>query len=130
MKHVFVLLAATVLLLETGCVTGRRSIALPIQPVAAVPPTKGDIRISEVVDNRQFENKPSQPSTPSIDGDVNTLSSEQKNVMIGRQRNTYGKAMGDVSLAPGDSVNKRVRALMEQGLQQRGYRVISDDTAA
>jgi uncharacterized lipoprotein YajG len=49
--------------------------------------------------------------------------------MIGRQRNTYGKALGDISLEAGDSVTQRVQLLVEQALQQRGYRVSADATA-
>jgi uncharacterized lipoprotein YajG len=48
--------------------------------------------------------------------------------MIGRQRNTWGKAMGDISLRDDDSVTKRVRLLVEEGLRRRGYGISSDAT--
>jgi hypothetical protein len=43
--------------------------------------------------------------------------------MIGRQRNTFGHAMGDIMLPAGESLTKRVRALVEQALKQNGYQI-------
>lgn len=120
------LLALSFIFIGTGCVLGRRTIALPVQTLTKPAATKGAIHIANVTDNRRFENKPSDPSTPSIDGDVTSLSIEQKNMMIGRQRNGYGKAMGDIALMPGDSVNQRVRLLVEHALEQRGYEISTD----
>ena len=88
--------------------------------------TKGHVYIAAITDDRQFENRPPEPSTPSIDGDVTKLSAEQKDQMIGRQRNGFGKAMGDIALPSGDSVTKRVRLLVEQGLARGGYRITTD----
>ena len=91
---------------------------------------EGRVYIALVTDDRHFENKPSDPSTPSIDGDVTKLSADQKDQMIGRQRGGFGKAMGDIGLADGDAVTKRVRLLVEQGLSRKGYQVVSDPKAA
>ncbi|HEY4248978.1 MAG TPA: hypothetical protein VGM64_19290 [Lacunisphaera sp.] len=118
------------LLLTSGCVTGRRTVSLPVHslgtPAAA---SKGDFLISSVTDNRHFENKPSDPSTPSIDGDVNSLTPDQKASMIGRQRNTYGHAMGDIALPASDSVVQRTQELLKDALEQRGYHVTQDAAA-
>ena len=46
--------------------------------------------------------------------------------MIGRQRNSFGHAEGDIKLPTGDSVTKRVRLLVEQGLRRDGYQVSTD----
>jgi hypothetical protein len=124
------LVVSPLLLLTSGCVTGRRTVSLPVHSLGAPAATsKGDFFISAVTDNRHFENKPSDPSTPSIDGDATSLSVEQKNSMIGRQRNTYGHAMGDIALPSGDSVVQRTQALLKEALQQRGYRVTQDAAA-
>lgn len=131
MKLPLLFLAATAtLLLQTGCVVGRRTVALPIPSLGSATATKGDFYIGEVTDNRRFENKPPAPSTPSIDGDVNSMSALQKSTMIGRQRNTYGKAMGDIALPADDSVSKRARLLLEEGLKLRGYQISADPQAA
>ena len=49
--------------------------------------------------------------------------------MIGRQRNTWGKAMGDIGLKDNDSVTKRVRLLVEEGLRRKGYGISVDPKA-
>ena len=103
--------------------------ALPVPAVGANGSSRGDICVTSVTDARQFQNKPSDPSTPSIDGDVHTLSAEQKSLMIGRQRNTYGMAMGDIALPDGDSVTQRAKLLVEEALKHRGYKISSDPTA-
>lgn len=107
--------------LTSGCVTGRRMIALDT-PVQTAPATsKGSVAIGAITDQRRFENKPSSPSTPSIDGDVNSASKDSLKGMIGRQRNGYGAAMGDVALAGGATVESQTRALITEGLKRRGY---------
>lgn len=87
---------------------------------------KGDIRITEVTDARQFMNEPSDPSIPSIDGDVTTMNEAIKSVMIGRQRNTWGQAMGDIALPVGQTVQERTQKLIEEGLKQKGYSISTD----
>lgn len=132
MKRILALVASScaVLFLATGCVVGRRTIDLPVAALSApTAPAKGEARIAAITDDRKFENQPSDPSTPSIDGDVTTMSTELKATMIGRQRNTYGHAMGDIALPAGDSVEKRVRLLIEQGLQRRGYQISTSESA-
>lgn len=106
-----------------GCVTGRRNIDLEV-PTAQkiVNGSKGTISIGPVVDKRRFENQPDDPSTPSIDGDVGGQSAAQKSKMIGRQRNTWGKAMGDISLAS-QTVESQTRLLVAEAFKRRGYAV-------
>ena len=129
MKLYLVLLSLAAVFTQTGCVTGRRTFSVPIPtaPVGAV--TKGSIFISSITDDRIFQNKPSDPSIPSIDGDVSSLSAAEKDRMIGRQRNTWGKAWGDIALADNDTVTKRVRALVEEGLRRKGFEISNDPAA-
>jgi uncharacterized lipoprotein YajG len=117
--------------LQTGCVTGRRTFDLPVTAVATTPEAgRGVVYIASVTDDRKFENKPSDPSVPSIDGDVNKISAAQKDHMIGRQRNTFGHAMGDISLPVDETVTRKARFLVEQGLRSGGYRVTDDPNAS
>jgi uncharacterized lipoprotein YajG len=119
------------LALQTGCVVGRRTLDLPLPAAtAAAQASKGSVYIASVSDDRKFENKPDDPSVPSIDGDVNKMSAADKDHMIGRQRNGFGKAMGDIGLPPDDTVTKKARALIEQGLRSSGYRVTDDPHAS
>jgi Uncharacterized lipoprotein len=123
-------LVGIAIVLQTGCVTGRRSFALPVQSHDIPPATQGKVYIAAVTDEREFQNKPSDPSIPSIDGDVTKLSAQEKDRMIGRQRNGFGGAMGDIALPTDDSVTKRVRLLVEQGLKRKGYEISPDSSAA
>jgi uncharacterized lipoprotein YajG len=116
--------------LQTGCVVGRRTLDLPVPAAAATTEgNRGSVYVASVSDARKFENKPSDPSVPSIDGDVNKMSAAEKDHMIGRQRNSFGHAMGDIGLPADDSVTKKARTLVEQGLRSSGYRVTDDPKA-
>jgi hypothetical protein len=117
------------LILLTGCVVGRRTVDLPVQSFSNSPEGKGEIFIGSIEDNRVFQNKPSDPSIPSIDGNVHSLTPKEKGMMIGRQRSGYGRAMGDVALPADDSVIERTRRLLEEGFRSRGYRIASDSSA-
>lgn len=117
-------LLAITLLACGGCVVGRRNIDLEV-PTAAklVDGSKGSVSIVSVVDQRKFENKPDDPSTPSIDGDVTTMTAADQAKMIGRQRNGYGKAMGDIALANEQTVDGEMRLLLTEAFKRRGYSV-------
>lgn len=130
MKLPLLVFAAATLLLQSGCVVGRRTLTLTVPTISGGPATKGKACVVAVTDDRVFQNKPRDPSTPSIDGDVNTISAAQKDVMIGRQRNGYGHAMGDIGLPEGQSVTKTMRKLVEEGLWRSGYQVVTTPDGA
>ena len=109
--------------LNAGCATGRRTIALDVPASTAAAADKGAISIAKVTDERHFEDKPAEASTPSIDGDVSTASRETLKTMIGRQRGGFGAALGDVALTPPATVETEVQALITEGLKRRGYTV-------
>lgn len=129
-KPLVIIVSSLICLFASGCVVGRRTVALPVNSLGSAGGAKGAIFVSNVDDARVFENQPKNASTPSIDGDVTKISQDQRAQMIGRQRNTYGKAMGDIALPEGDSVTKRARALLEEGLRRHGYAIASEATAA
>jgi hypothetical protein len=123
-------LAFCVALGTSGCVVGRRSIDLDVPSAqVTVPAAKGTIAIRSITDNRTFENKPASPSTPSIDGDVTKVSRDQLKTMIGRQRNGYGMAMGDIDLAGGGTVELEMRQLLEEGFKRNGYQIVDAASA-
>lgn len=117
------LVLAAICAVNTGCVTGRRVITLQVPTAPASATDKGPISVAKVTDERHFENNPPQASIPSIDGDVKKASKEMLDTMIGRQRNGFGKAMGDVAVAPPETVETQVQALVSEGLKRRGYAV-------
>jgi len=127
MKHTPLLACLSLLaIFQTGCVVGRRSFDLTVPPTAIASSQKGAIAIGDVKDARLFMNRPPDPSTPSIDGDIGTMTEAQKAQMIGRQRNTYGMAMGDVALPLNITIKDKARSLVENGLKHRGYSISGD----
>jgi uncharacterized lipoprotein YajG len=129
MRVPYLAIGAALLIFQSGCVTGRRELTLTVPAQAATGVATGRVFLAAVTDDRQFQNKPDDPSSPSIDGDVSNLSAQDKDRMVGRQRNGFGHAMGDVSLAANDSVTKQVRSLIEQGLQAKGFQLTPDPAA-
>ena len=117
------------LILLTGCPFGRRTVDLPVQSFLNSPGGKGEIFIGSIEDKRVFQNQPSDPSMPSIDGNVHSLTPKEKGLMVGRQRDGYGRARGDIALPADDSVVDRTRRLLEEGFSSRGYSITSDSSA-
>src|SRR3954468_22087141 len=128
LRSLFLLLALLVSM-QTGCALGRRTLPLEIPKLDVVPTTRGNISVSPVQDQRRFQNKPSDPSVPSIDGDVNTLTAAQRNGMIARQRGGFGMAAGDVALPASQNVNRVTQNLVEEALKHHGYSLGSGGAA-
>lgn len=125
LKLAFVVVAA----LLSGCVTGTRTIDLAPPAPTSTGDASGTIYIGDITDKRVFEAKPADPSTPSVKGDLAKTSKEKLKTLIGRQRNGYGKAMGDVALPDGASVETEMRDMLKSGLEARGYTVTDDKNA-
>jgi hypothetical protein len=123
---VLVLVVLSIIGLTSGCVTGRRSFGVDVPTAESYSknPDKGSVAVGPVNDAREFENKPDSPSTPSINGDVKLLSAEAKSTFIGRQRNGFGHALGDIVLPEGQNVQGKVTELLREGLKRRGYNVV------
>lgn len=116
----------------TGCATSRSELKLSapkaVTPVAAT--TKGAVFIRNITDQRQFEQAPSDPSVPSLgfEGATNA-DTTLKARAIGRKRNTYGKAMGDVLLDDGQTVTQVMRENLIAAFTEAGYKVETDPMA-
>lgn len=123
MKKCILVLAAASALLSSGCVVGRRTVDLSIPQAGSYPTARGAVIIGKIEDKRGFENKPSDPATPSIDGDATQMDAATKSTMIGRQRNGYGGAMGDIALPKDRSVILLTRELLSESLKRNGYSV-------
>jgi len=128
MKYPVVLLVSFVgICVTSGCVTGRRSFGVDVPPAESYTKNsaKGTISIGQVSDERHFENKPDEPSTPSINGDVNLLTPDARSTFIGRQRGSFGHAWGDITLPEGQTVQGKVAELIREGLKRRGFEVVT-----
>ncbi len=114
----------------TGCVTGTRNLEnLQVPEYSNDKNASGNVYIAQVSDNRVFQHKPDSPSIPSVKGDLKATSKETLATLIGRQRNGYGAAMGDVAMPEGETVHDAVRELLTEGLESRGYTVVDDKSA-
>ena len=122
------LLIATLVL--GGCATSRSELRLtsPAETQAKVEKAGAPTAIIRTVkDERTFEQAPKQPSTPSLgfEGAAQATAAAKLRA-IGRKRNTYGMALGDVFLQDGQTVESVVRENLASALREAGYNVRSD----
>ncbi|MBR9911169.1 MAG: flagellar biosynthesis protein [Gammaproteobacteria bacterium] len=115
-----------------GCATNRSEITLDspgVLPVASAPLSGRTVFIRSVSDERVFEQAPGNPSVPSLGfGGADQATAEIKARAIGRKRNSFGKALGDVLLQNGQTVEEVVRENLAAALQQAGYQISSEAT--
>lgn len=119
---------ATSTLLFTGCATKRGEVALqvPAATKAEVVPSNGkQVYINSVVDKRVFEIKPPEPSIPSLDPSE-PQSDAIKARAVGRKRNGYGMALGDILLNENQSVSSVIKDSLKEALMDKGYQVIEN----
>jgi hypothetical protein len=115
-----------------GCATSRSELKLTSPtPVAAAGATIGAVFIRTVNDQRSFEQAPSDPSIPSLGFEGTAqASADVKARAIGRKRNGFGKALGDVLLDDGQTVAAVVRENLAAAFTEAGYKVETDPLAA
>jgi len=112
-----------------GCATSRSEIKLQSPVVSPATTAAGAGRvivIKSVTDERVFEQAPSDPSTPSLGfGGSDYASTQEKSHAIGRKRNSFGQALGDVLLQKGQAVEDVIRTNLGVALEDSGYQVKS-----
>lgn len=123
LKSVFLLLVFGALL--SGCAIRGSEFDVPVAPVtkASVAPTKAKVAVVDVRDLRQFVIDPRSPYIPSLeDDDVDNKAKTER--ALGRKRDTYGRAGGNVTLPPGKTVSGVVVQVLESALADKGYAVV------
>ncbi|MBI3900429.1 MAG: flagellar biosynthesis protein [Gammaproteobacteria bacterium] len=106
----------------SGCISGRETLDLRISP-STNSQTGRAVQIVRVTDHRTFELKPTDPATPSLkDGKIQNKAITSR--AIARKRNNYGKAMGDVVLPQGRTVENLVEEAIAKSFREAGYRVV------
>jgi len=107
----------------SACAVTRSEVAVPSQSstqaesgmaVVLVPP----------VDARRFEAAPTDPSVPSLKMADQITNPEITSRALGRKRNGYGMAMGDVLLNPPQTASTLVGDAVKAGLRDSGFRVV------
>ena len=111
----------------SGCAASRSELDVPV-PVSSVAPTKGAVKIVEVLDKRVFEIDPRSPSTPSVRG--NEIQNKAlTDRAVGRKRGGWGNAWGDVVLPEGETVSNLVEKTLSAALAEKGYAVVPKGSA-
>jgi hypothetical protein len=117
-------IAIGILLLGSGCATNRGVLDVKID-VPENPVSDKAVSIVRVTDIRQFEVAPRDASVPSLRGD-GTNDPALKARAIARKRNGYGKALGDIVLPEGRSIEDLAREALTKAFIEAGYKVIDD----
>lgn len=106
-----------------GCAAGRGVVDVSA-PQGTNPATGKYVRIDTVQDKRTFTVAPPQADMASLDpGEDGSDASKAR--AIGRKRNSYGKALGDVVLPPGKTVSGLIETALATGFQEAGYVVVT-----
>ncbi|WP_333680175.1 hypothetical protein [Dyella sp.] len=134
MRKLMAAVALTAVLLMSGCATSRSEIKLHSPTVVSPTTTESSgqhvVVIGKITDERVFAEAPDDPSTPTLGfGGADKATAEIKARAVGRKRNTYGKALGDVLLQPGQTVEGTVRENLVAAFEQAGYRVKEESGA-
>ena len=88
-----------------SCATNRGYLNVPVDTGSLSAPNGKQVYIRSITDNRQFQDKPLSADIPSLGfGGLNNATPEIKSRAIARKRNSYGKALGDILLEEGQTV--------------------------
>ncbi len=112
----------SMVVLGSGCATNRGIIDVRV-PHIQIPMEGQSVAITRVTDMRKFELAPPEASIPSLkNGEINDKSITLR--AIARKRNGFGKAMGDILLPEGRTVEDLVRESATKALSEKGYVVV------
>ncbi|MBY5985937.1 hypothetical protein KUW18_17765 [Halomonas sp. DP5Y7-2] len=132
MKRSLLIATAMAVLLLQGCATSRSTVNIPAPDPATVTATAThaipgpSLYIRNVTDQRHFEEAPRSADIPSLGFEGATAATaERKARAIGRKRNGFGKALGDVQLPEGTTVTDLIRAYASEGFEDAGWHVVA-----
>jgi len=127
MQKVKVLLLAVMVVLLAGCATSRSMIDIPASaPQTAqtpVPSNGRTVYIHAVRDKRSFQESPPSPDIPSLDPSE-ASSDDIRRRAVGRKRNTWGKALGDILLKEGTTIESLTSSAIQRAFSEKGYMVL------
>ena len=100
--------------------TGNQTVRMVVPKSAGnLMPEKGRVTIVGIEDKRTFERDPDEPSVPSVSPGIHAETSRE--TLVGRRRDTFGRAHGNVMLMKGVTVPEKVREIVGEGLARKGY---------
>lgn len=110
------------IVMASGCATSRGILDVRISP-SSNPSSGKAVTIVSVSDQRQFELRPNNASIPSLkNGEISDSTITDR--AIARKRNGYGKALGDILLPEGRTVQALTREALTRAFREAGYRVL------
>lgn len=112
-----------------GCATNRGvvTVTAPQKTVAAQTSGKS-VFLRSVTDSRIFEERPKRPEIPSLGfGGAGKAADDIRKRAIGRKRNSFGKALGDILLDENSSVELLVADTLRNSFHELGYTVVADE---
>lgn len=115
--------------LLSGCAATRSTFDVPIAQAPA-DAARGFVKITQVRDQRRFEAAPRNPSTPSLQNPDEIDDPAIASRAIARKRGGYGKAMADILLPEGRTVEQLVREAVTQAVREQGYAVVDEPSPA
>jgi len=131
MQKIKALLLVAAVVLLAGCATSRSVIDVPSsvpQNVHTATTVNGkSVYIDIVRDSRSFQVNPPSPNIPSLDPSE-ASSDAIKLRAIGRKRNSYGKALGDILLKDGITVESLVSSAIRRAFAENGYRILDNSS--
>ena len=113
-----------VALVITGCATSRSNLDVQIPKAENAQSNGKQVYINSVSDKRTFQVSPPNPDIPSLDPSEDQ-NEQIKLRAIGRKRNGFGKALGDMLLKEGETVQSLTNQSIQQAFTEKGYTVLS-----
>jgi len=92
-------------------------------------PPRAFAMITQVRDARRFEERPLDPSVPSLWDAEELKNPAITSRAIARKRDGWGMALGDVLLPEGRTVEQVVREAVTKALREKGYAVVDERSA-
>lgn len=125
------LIILVLIFMISGCATNRGYLNM-IMPVAELTDPNGkQVYIRSIQDNRDFQDNPSSANIPSLGfGGLQNSSEEIRSRAIARKRNAFGKALGDILLKEGHTVETVIYESVKNSLYSLGYTVVSNKDEA
>jgi uncharacterized lipoprotein YajG len=111
----------------SGCALGRDIVDV-MPPTSVAPTGMAPAKIVGVTDKRVFEAAPRNPSTPSLQDAKDIGNPMITTRAFARKRGGFGAAFGDIVLPEGRTVAGLVRAATQKALQEKGYRVVEENS--
>jgi len=111
------------ILVISGCATNRSTLDIQIPKAQGSTSNGKQIYVNAVSDKRTFQVSPPNPDIPSLDPSEDQ-SDSIKSRAIGRKRNGFGKALGDMLLKDGETVESLTEKSIKRAFEEKGYSII------